>query len=207
MDRLKNFISTTVLGGFTVVLPITLALYLLYWLFMKLTDIIQPLNSFLLKYLSLPEIVGDLIVFSAILFFCFFVGLVEKTKLGQYSYSFFEKKFFKKMPGYNIIKETILQFLGNKKSPFSSVCTVRLFENSTEVIAFVVDEDAEETSGQVTIFMPTGPNPTSGNIYLVKSDLVTKRNWSVEATMKTIISCGAGAGTLINNELKEKSHE
>ena len=41
---------------------------------------------------------------------------------------------------YNLVKETVQQFLGAKKSPFSKVATVRLFGNETEMTAFVTDE-------------------------------------------------------------------
>jgi uncharacterized membrane protein len=45
----------------------------------------------------------------------------------------------------------------------------------------------------ITVFVPTGPNPTSGLIYHVPKDRVTKTDAAVDLAMKTIISCGAGS--------------
>jgi len=100
-----------------------------------------------------------------------------------------------KVPGYTIIKETIVQFLGNKKSPFSLVALVNIFGNETMVTAFVTDEHSNES---FTLFVPTGPNPTSGNIYHLRKEFVHKIEISVEDTMRSIISCGADSKKLIS---------
>jgi uncharacterized membrane protein len=51
-----------------------------------------------------------------------------------------------------------------------------------------------EDQGEIlTVFVPTGPNPTSGNIYHVNRDQVIFSGTSVDNGMKTIISCGAGS--------------
>jgi uncharacterized membrane protein len=48
----------------------------------------------------------------------------------------------------------------------------------------------------ITVFVPTGPNPTSGNIYHIPKEKVFKTDSSVEAGMKSIISCGAGSSEI-----------
>ncbi|KZY61422.1 hypothetical protein A3738_22580 [Oleiphilus sp. HI0066] len=59
---------------------------------------------------------------------------------------------------------------------------------------------SKHDDGRYTIFMPTGPNPTSGNIYHVKQEQVTLYpEISVSDAMRTIIACGAGSGELIAN--------
>ena len=51
-----------------------------------------------------------------------------------------------------------------------------------------------EDQGEIlTVFVPTGPNPTSGNIYHVSREQVLFTGISVDNGMKTIISCGAGS--------------
>ena len=92
-------------------------------------------------------------------------------------------------------KETVVQFLGDKKSPFSSVALVQIFGNETLVSAFVTDT---HDNGDYTVFVPTGPNPTSGNIYHVKSRFVHPVDVPVEEAMRSIISCGAGSAGLIS---------
>ena len=54
---------------------------------------------------------------------------------------------------------------------------------------FITDDQGEI----ITVFVPTGPNPTSGNIYHLQKDRVLKTGAPVDNGMKTIISCGAGS--------------
>ena len=101
-----------------------------------------------------------------------------------------------------MIKETVSQFIGNKKSPFSSVALAQIFGNETLVTVFVTDEHPD---GSFTVFMPTGPNPTSGNIYHLKGDFVHPVDVPVEAAMKSIISCGAGSEKLVGSYLEKNN--
>ena len=54
-------------------------------------------------------------------------------------------------PGYNMIKETVMQFLGNRPSPFSSVALAQIFGNETFVVAFVTEQ---HDNGWFTVFVP-----------------------------------------------------
>jgi uncharacterized membrane protein len=125
---------------------------------------------------------------------CFVIGFVVRTSLGKWLYNTVESRFLKKVPGYSLIKETVSQFLGGKKAPFSSVALVQIYGNETMVSAFVTDSHDD---GSYTVFVPTGPNPTSGNIYHLKGKWVHPVDVSVEDTMRSIISCGAGSSMLI----------
>ena len=63
------------------------------------------------------------------------------------------------------------------------------------VTVFVTDTHAD---GSYTVFMPTGPNPTSGNIYHLQAENVYPVDVPVEDAMRSIISCGAGSSALVN---------
>ena len=65
---------------------------------------------------------------------------------------------------------------------------------------FITDDQGEI----VTVFVPTGPNPTSGNIYHLSKDRVMKTGATVDNGMKSIISCGAGSAELFST-LKHQS--
>ena len=51
--------------------------------------------------------------------------------------------------------------------------------------------------GSFTVFVPTGPNPTSGNIFHMPASYVSLVDHPVESTMRSIISCGAGSAELV----------
>jgi len=194
MSKLKSFITSTIIGGLLVILPIALFFFTMHWLFGMVQGIIAPLTEVLLKQLQLPQIVADVLVILALTLLCFVVGVIVRTRLGKWVYALVESNLLMKAPGYSIIKETVAQFLGNKKSPFSSTALVQIFGNETMVSAFVTDEHED---GSFTVFVPTGPNPTSGNIYHLPADKVHQVDAPVDEMMRSIISCGAGSSSLV----------
>jgi uncharacterized membrane protein len=194
MNKIKSFIATSLLGGVTVILPVAILAAVFGWVFNFTTNLIQPLTDLLVINLDFKEIIADAVVLLVILGVCFLVGLTVRTRFGKYLYHTIERRLLKIAPGYNLIKETVLQILSNKKSPFSSVALVQIFGNDTLVTSFITDEHLD---GSFSVFVPTGPNPTSGNIYHLKGEHVHPINVSVEDTMRSIISCGAGSAKLI----------
>ena len=142
----------------------------------------------------MQEILADILVIAVILTLCFVIGVFVRTRLGKWIFQTLENKILKIAPGYSLIKETVMQFLGGKRSPFSSVALVQIFANETLASAFVTDTHED---GSYTVFVPTGPNPTSGNIYHLAARFVHPVDVPVEDAMRSIISCGAGSTKLI----------
>ena len=130
---------------------------------------------------------------------CFAVGVTVRTRFGRFFHDKIEKHLLKLAPGYNLIKETVLQFLGDRPSPFASVALVRIFGNETLVTAFITER---HDNGWCSVFVPTGPNPTSGNIYHLKPEYVHPVDLPVEDVMRSVISCGAGSGKLLSLHLE-----
>lgn len=199
MDTIKSFVKTSFLGGLMVILPIAILVFFFKWIFNLVTRMIQPLTDIILTKSQLDEIVAGVLALSIIITACFLVGVMVKTKIGTFFHSTLENSILKLAPGYSMIKETLMQFLGRKKNPFSSVALVQIFENKTLVTAFVTDEHPD---GSYTVFVPTGPNPTSGNIYHLNGKFVHPVNVPVEDAMRSIISCGAGSTRLIDAHRK-----
>jgi len=67
--------------------------------------------------------------------------------------------------------------------------------------AFITDTHED---GSYTLFVPTGPNPTSGLIFHLAGKYVHPVDVPVQDAMRSIISCGAGSSKLID-ELKDRS--
>ena len=156
MEKIKGFIKTSILGGLAVILPSVILVLLFRWLFRWITGIIQPLTDIFISKGQFQEIVADLLVIVIILAICFMVGLIVRTKTGQFIQYNLEEKILQLAPGYPTIKSVVMQFIGKKESPLSSVALVRPFENETLLTAFITETHAD---GRYTVFVPTGPNP------------------------------------------------
>jgi len=200
MDRMKAFLRTSLLGGTVVILPVVILMFVFNWVFDFVTNRIQPLTNVVIKQYDIPEISADVFVIFIILMICFAVGVFVKTRLGKFLYRSIENRILKAAPGYSLIKETIVHILGEAESPFSTVALARIFGNDTLVSSFVTDKHAD---GSYTVFVPTGPNPTSGNIFHLRGEYVHPVNVPVEEVMRSIISCGAGSKRLIEDFNRE----
>ena len=199
LEQIKNFFKTTLLGGLIVILPAIILIFAFQWLFGVVGGAIQPLTNLVSRNMTLPAAydgaIATIIILSVIVLACFFFGLFVRTSLGRMVYGAFENRLLIRAPGYKMIKETVNQFLGKKKSPFSSVALAQIFENGTMATGFITER---HESGMVTVFVPTGPNPTSGFIYHLDGKLVHPLDISVEDAMRSVISCGAGSDKLIS---------
>jgi len=197
MDKLKEFLKTSLLGGVVVILPVAILVSVTVWVFNLISGWISPLTRLLTKDLQVNEFIAESFAIIVILVACFSVGVLVRTRLGDILYRLLETRILKLAPGYSMIKETVLQLFGNRKdSPFSSVALAQIFCNSTMATCFITDTHAD---GSFTVFVPTGPNPTSGLIYHLEGKYVHPVDVPVQDAMRSVISCGAGSGNLLDD--------
>jgi len=138
------------------------------------------------------------ITFVAILLFFFIIGIIVRTRLVVFLNKA-EDRYLLKVPGYKLVKETVQQFFGKNRSFFKEVVLVDIFNTGTLMTGFITDNQGEI----ITVFVPTGPNPTSGNIYHLNKERVTRTGATVDNGMKSIISCGAGSAEVFATVRKE----
>ena len=200
--RFRKFLRTTLIGGVVALAPLTLIILLFRWVINVIGRSLTPLVDTLLQDPDpnpLYKFALYVITFTAILIFFFIIGLVVQTRLSVFMKNA-ENQYLIKIPGYKLAKETVQQFFGKNRSFFREVVLVDIFNSGALMTGFITDDQGEI----VTVFVPTGPNPTSGNIYHLHQDRVQKTGASVDNGMKSIISCGAGSAELFESLEKKK---
>ena len=189
--RFRNFLRTTLIGGVVALAPLTLIILLFRWVINVIGRNLTPLVDTILQD-SDPnpyfKFALYLLTLTAILIFFFIIGLIFRTRMSVFLNKA-EDKYFIKIPGYKLAKETVQQFFGKNRSFFKEVVLVDIFNSGVLMTGFITDNQGEI----ITVFVPTGPNPTSGNIYHLPKAKVMKTGASVDNGMKSIISCGAGS--------------
>jgi uncharacterized membrane protein len=194
IKRFRNFLRTTLIGGMVALAPLTLIILLFRWMINLIGRTLTPLVDTILqdadpgKFFKFGLYV---ITFAAILLIFFIIGIVVRTRLSVFM-SKAEDRYLMKIPGYKLARETIKQFFGKNRSFFREVVLVDIFNTGTLMTGFITDDQGEI----VTVFVPTGPNPTSGNIYHMQNERVLRTSASVDSGMKSIISCGAGSADI-----------
>ncbi|PID91392.1 MAG: hypothetical protein CSA96_08625 [Bacteroidetes bacterium] len=196
----RSFLRTTLIGGVVAMAPLTLIFLFFRWLINLIGRNLAPVVDRLVQSPDPSPFLLFLlyvITFAAILFFFFLIGLVVQTRLSVFL-NRFEDRYLLKIPGYKLAKETVQQFFGQNRSFFREVVLVDIFNSGALMTGFITDDQGEI----ITVFVPTGPNPTSGNIYHLPKDRVLKTEASVDTGMKSIISCGAGSEEIFNKRIK-----
>jgi uncharacterized membrane protein len=192
--RRSSFLTSTVVSGFVVLLPAMVMGWLFYFVYGFIRPLVQPVANLITSRFQLNDIAAFLLVMAVMLMVMFVVGLAVRTALGRLLGNLLETRFLSIAPGYNIIKEVVKQFSGDRPNPFSNACLVQIFDSHTMVTAFVIDS---HENGLSTIFVPTGPNPTSGFVLHVPTRYVHIIPTPVPEVMKSIIACGIGSAPLI----------
>lgn len=204
MKRLRSFVSLTLLGGLTVVLPIAIFVLLAEWIIEKLRSMIKPLSDWLVEQATITNFVADFTVVALIMLTCFLIGLAVKTNLGNWLHEWIDDWLGRVAPGYGTINELVSQFFGGKGNQSllkGEVCRAYIMGRHVPVSVTGIIT-ARHENGDVTVYVATAPIPTSGMIYHLGMDCIDLLpNVSVEAAMKTVIACGSGSQTILSTPL------
>lgn len=199
--RLRNLFRTTALGGLVAILPLALIIIFFRWIINLIQKYLEPLVNLINTESELMIVALYIIAVIAIILLFFLLGLFIQTRIGKFFRTILEEQYLMKIPGYKIARETVMQFFGKQKSFFREVVLVDIFNSGTLMTGFITDD--HEDSDFITVFVPTGPNPTSGNIYHVSKEKVNRTKTTVDTGMKSIISCGAGSSNIFKDRIEE----
>jgi len=189
-----HYIRTTLIGGVVVVLPLFVFANLLLWLASWIGGKTAPVAEYVASDLQLPVWVGQGLTIAAILLACFVLGAIVSTRFGNRAFNWLERNTVQRVPGYQPVKE-IVSYLGKRdQNPFARPVLVTVGED-IRLTGFLSDEGAEGT----TIFVPTGPNPTTGLILHVDPSQVQRVMLPGSDVLKTVIACGAGSQRLLRS--------
>lgn len=198
--KFRKFLRTTLIGGVVALAPITLIVLLFRWVINLIGRNLTPLVD---RMLQDPDpdpffkFALYLITLAAIILFFFIIGIIVRTRMVVFL-SRAEDLYLAKIPGYRLAKETVQQFFGKNRSFFKEVVLVDIFNSGTLMTGFITDDQGDI----ITVFVPTGPNPTSGNIYHLQKEKVIRTGAAVDAGMKSIISCGAGSEDIFKSAVQ-----
>ena len=190
----RGFILDSLLQGFLILLPLSIILILLSFIFNFIFKIVSPLSAMLDPGTEEPHWIINILSLGILAVFVFMIGVVVRNRYGRVHFKKFEHKYLTKIPLYSLIHQTVYQFVGLKKLPFSEVVLLDPFRSGTMMTGFITDQ-VDETL--YTVFVPTAPNPTNGNIYHVPKELITFLSASTQDAMRTVMGMGTGTADML----------
>jgi uncharacterized membrane protein len=194
MKGVLEFVRTTVVGGFLVVLPIVLLVLVL----METVDLVGAMTEPIAEALPVDEFggveVAMLLAFLIIILLCFVTGLIAGTQIGSSVSLFFERTFLDRVPGYKLIRGLTQSYARVTEQSQFAVAAVDLYGDGTRVLGFIVDE---VEGGDFAIFVPGAPTPTSGNVYFVARNRVQRLGVPMAEVVSTHLQWGIGSAALL----------
>lgn len=193
----KAFIKRALLGGIVILLPLTIVIAFFKWMFKFFTGLIQPYTDTLIELYTVPDYIGHLIVITVIVLLCFSAGTFVSTRFGHWLWEQLDGFLGRKIPGYKAVKDIVGQVVGQGGATRGEVCLVKVMGRDVDITVTGM-VTARHADGRYTVFVPCGPNPTTGFIYHVAAELVELRpDVKVDAMMKTVIGCGVGSAEVL----------
>ena len=192
--KLKKYFLT----GLLVVVPITMTLLVLRWLF-------RFINSLLITIL--PEVLRPEVLYGipvpgislvATLLLILLVGILAANIFGR-SLVTFSEKLVDRIPFvkgvYTLFKQVVDTVLKRDHGAFRKVVLIEYPRQGIWSVAFVTGKSSGEVQrvtaeDVVNVFVPTTPNPTSGFYVLVPEKDLIALKMTVEEAFKLIISGG-----------------
>ncbi len=189
------------LQGVIVSLPVAILLFLLFLGFKLVFNILSPISNLLSPESFGAHWVMNILSLLVLLGFFFLVGWLVRNQAGKNYFKKFENEYLCRIPLYATVRDLVQQFSGYKKMPFSQVVLIDPFNTGILMTGFVTEE---LENGMYTVFVPTAPNPTNGNIYHVPSSRLKNVDIKAEKAMSTVVGMGTGSSCLFIPEDKSK---
>jgi uncharacterized membrane protein len=196
-------IRQRIVSGLVMALPIAITLWIVYWLYSTLQNILLDPGARIVKRLigrerlaSLPwwwqEYVSPLIAVILALTFLYFLGLFVRSRLHRTL-----DWIMMRVPIVTVIYKAVRNVfasLSDQQSggKFKRVVLVPFPSKEVRSPAFVTRSVRDEATGRVVlcVYVPYCPLPTAGLLLTVPEEEVTELNWDVNEAMQAIISFG-----------------
>ncbi len=196
MKGSTQFVKTTLVGGVLYLVPIMVLLAVIGKAHQIASKLVEPLAA----SLPIAGIFGigmaKLLTIAAILLFCFLAGLFAKTIVAKRWGDWLESTVLSNVPGYTIIKSMSESMAGIEESHGHEAVLARI-EDAWQVALLVERLDG----GQVAVFVPGAPIPSSGSIYFMTEDRIKLLGLPLAEALKCLRKLGVGSNALLRGRL------
>ena len=200
--KILNFISTSLLGGLVVILPMVIIYQVFAWLLRWILEAFSPVTLFTSTVFNSSIVPPALLGMLAIVLLCFLVGLLVRTTVGKWLHRNSERWLLDHIPGYEMLKNLFAQLQPDQKRSFSRPVLVTLNSNSVRVYGFITDQHDGDL---YTVFIPTSPSPLNGYVIQVSIEQLEFLESSAETVMQSVIGCGIGSQEIMQSISTKKT--
>ncbi len=191
MKEILKHIRIYIFRGLLAIIPLLLS-FLAVALLYKLID--RKILSFLGQFIEVRHFpgLGILLLFV----FLYLIGLIFSNVIGRQVLHFLEQ-ITKQIPIIKFVYELGKQFsegvsTASDKQAFQKVLLVKSIQQNGWVVGLLTGSVRDQVTGEdlLRILIPATHNPLLGYLILVKPEETRDPGWSVEETLKAMVSMG-----------------
>jgi uncharacterized membrane protein len=188
MKYAREFVTSTVVGGLFIVVPVYLALLLLLKGMKSAAGLVRPIAALLPDWIPAEGLFSLVLV----LVVCFFVGAAVRTRTGRIVRERVEKAFFERLPGYGLLRSLTQRLANDGDETAWKPALVELEE--ALVPAFIIEELDD---GRLTVFVPSVPTPFAGAVYILNRERVHALDVPFTQAIRSVSRWGSGSKDLV----------
>ena len=192
MNRIIRALLNYLVRGALVILPIAAAVFLIYWIFVKVDTALNLSDIIWVDQTGKPIYIPGLGILT-VLIILIVVGIVVTNFVTDPIKKWFTR-WFKRLPVFNVIytsfKDLTEAFVGDDKK-FSEPVVVEVNETGLKKIGFITQKDLSKIGypGDVAVYFPLSYS-FAGQLCIVNIERVKPLNMSASEAMKFIVSGG-----------------
>ena len=188
MKYAREFVTSTVVGGLFIVVPVYLAVVLLLKGMKSVGGLVRPIAVFIPDWLPAEGLLSLLLVLAL----CCFVGGAVRTRSGRAVRERLEMMFFERLPGYGLLRSLTQRLAGDSEERTWQPALVEI--EDALVPAFVIEELDD---GRFTVFVPSVPTPLAGAVYILRRERVHLLDIPFTQAIRSVSRWGAGSKDLV----------
>jgi len=188
MKYAREFITSTVVGGLFIVVPVYLAVLLLLKGMKSAAGLVRPIAAMVTDWLPAEGLLSLVVVLAL----CFLVGVAVRTRSGRAVRERMEKVFFERLPGYGLLRSLTQRLAGDSDEQAWKPALVEIEE--ALVPAFIIEELDD---GRFTVFVPSVPTPLAGAVYVLRRERVHILDIPFTQAIRSVSRWGSGSKDLV----------
>jgi uncharacterized membrane protein len=188
MKYARELVTSTVIGGLFIVVPVYLALLLLVKGMKSVAGLVRPIAALLPEWIPAEGFFSLVLV----LVVCFIVGAAVRTRAGRVVRERMEKAFFERLPGYGLLRSLTQRLANDGDETAWKPALVELEE--ALVPAFIIEALDD---GRFTVFVPSVPTPLAGAVYVLRPERVHILDVPFTQAVRSISRWGSGSRDLV----------
>lgn len=198
---LQTKIASQFFEGILVIIPIGIAIWVLFWIFETVDGFLQPV----IRELWGRNIPG--VGFATTLILIYLTGALADWVIGK-RFILLVESGLSRIPVfryvYTGVKNLVTGFTTSGKSGgFSQVVLIEFPAKGMKTLAFITGEIKSGDEKLLTVYVPQSPTPTTGFIEIVKEEDVVRLDMSMEDAIKMVVSAGAFSPAEFKTKLKD----